>query len=79
MACWDGGFAERPEGEREGEAEWLESTLDDDEHAEWRGDVHVDDSWPEHLAGPEYWGGKGDGDLTEKYPPDGADDEEGGP
>lgn len=34
----------------------------------------VPDSWPEYLAGPEYWSNQGDGDLTERFPPK---DEEG--
>lgn len=57
MTCWDGGFAERPEEEREGEDGWEDSDELEDDHAEWRGDLHTANDWPEHLAGPtwEMW------------------------
>jgi hypothetical protein len=50
------------------ERPWETPDEEPEESEAWRGDVHLDD-WPETLAGPEYWGGKGDGDLREKYPP----------
>ena len=50
-ACWDGGWVERPEDEREDE--WEDSDDLEDDDAPWRGDLHRG-GWPESLAGPEW-------------------------
>ena len=50
MSCFDG-FPLPPRDE-DGD-EWVDSDELEDDHAEWRGDVHTGD-WPEECAGPEW-------------------------
>lgn len=50
------GDQERRPWESEGDLPWDTPEIEGEADSEaWRGQLYQDDSWPENLAGPEYW------------------------